>query len=1659
MKKVYVLLLIAITTLSFKIFNSTAHDLSVSNFSQNWSNAALIAANDDWSGVTSIQGFRGDGLAGATAVDPQTILVADDPGVIDVNANQTAPNTFTTGGVTEFAIADPVIAFQGSGTARAPYIKIYLNTTNRATINVQYNLRDIDGSTDNSVQPVALHYRVGSSGTFTNIPTAFVADASTGPSLATLVTSVNVTLPAACDNQPVVELRIMTTDAVGADEWIGVDDISITSLPNIPSPTTTSISPNTATAGDPGFTLTVNGTNFINGSSTVTWNGANRTTTFVNNTQLTATIPAGDIASAGVATVGVTTTGAPASSNTQSFTINGAGTPVLNTTTPLTAFGNICINTTAGPNSFILDGNNLTSGGSISLAALAGFSYSENSGGPFTSTLNFTYTGTSFTGKQIYVQFNPTLVQSYDGNIVLSGGGVASFPVAASGSGVNTAAAITTGASSNVGATTATASGTINDLGCGGSLVAYGIEYSINTGFPNGSGTQVASTNLSGGIFSSNITGLAPNTRYFYKAYVTTTAGTTWGLEQSFTNTPLPVLMSAQSGLSYTEDFSDIANWTDFFISGVGANHFDGLSTNATGTIPDGVRITTSTNTFQGSLTSGGVQKGTIQSPSTTSIVLLSTGSPDNTSSAAIDFYLDFTGLNAGTLSFDWASLNNQTGDRAGSLRVYTSTDGITFTELTFASVLNFTNGNPTSDSKSNIQLPASFNNSATARLRFYYHNGSGGSTGSRPKISIDNLTITALATTPCVSPTAPATALNFGTITDVSIQGSFTTASPAVDEYLVVMSTSNVLTNNPVDGQNYSIGDNVGDGTVIAKGSATSFTATGLNPLTTYYFFVFPMNSICTGGPLYYTATVLNGSASTVAGLPPCSAPASQPTSLVFGTVGVNSIQGSFTATTADGYLVLISTSSSLSNTPVNGNAYNTGDVLGNATVVQRSSATTFTASGLTTNTTYYVYIFSLNSAGCVNGPAYNTISPLTGSQLTNPLPPCSTPGSQPGGLTFTKSNNAISGAFTPVAGVDDYLVVMSTSSTLSGTPVDNTDYVASNSLGGGTVVSNSLANRFLASNLNPGTTYYFFIFSANRNCSGGTKYLATSPLTGNTATTAAPANNYYFGTLHSHSDYSDGNQDNPGFTPADDYAYAMNSQCMDFLGISEHNHFSSVNNPGNQIANYHLGSAQANAFTTANPNFLALYGMEWGVISGGGHVLIYGNGMDNLWGWESGSGVWGSSNNYDVFVPKSDYIGANGLFKTVNDNIATNTFASLAHPNSTDYGNIAGIAYNAMADSAIAATAVENGPSTSSNTTYSNPASSMGYLSYYQRLLAKGYHLGPTIDHDNHRTTFGRTTYSRTAIVSPALTKSAIIGSIRNMNFYATQDCDTRVDFTVNTMPMGSIFKDRYAPIISVNLTDATSNLTTAVIRVMYGVPGSGTFAVKIDSAIGSNLTFIDNNLANLTTGYYYLDISIGAARIVTSPVWYTRDDANAVLPVTLTSFTAQKMNNSSLLKWTTSQEHNSQEFRVERSTNGTNWQTIATVAAAGSSNTNINYSIVDVTPAKGSNLYRLKQIDIDGRSEYSAIRKVNFDELFTFSIYPNPAKDRLHITVDNAAGVTATVQVLNAQSQVLINEKLNTTTQPASLNVAALKPGMYFLKIIGTDGAVTVQKFVKE
>src|SRR5215831_3635574 len=193
------------------VMSKTYFDLSSGNLVQDWSNTGLITTNDDWSGVPSIEGYLGQDLTATTAVDPGNVTgdstVAND---LDVIANQ-SNTAITNGGVAEFdGIANPTVALQGSGTADAPYLIFYLNASGRQNVRVQFNARDIDGTADNAVQPLNVQYRIGESGPWANVPGGHFSDVTSGPSQATQVTAVDVTLPANANNQAQVQVRIMT---------------------------------------------------------------------------------------------------------------------------------------------------------------------------------------------------------------------------------------------------------------------------------------------------------------------------------------------------------------------------------------------------------------------------------------------------------------------------------------------------------------------------------------------------------------------------------------------------------------------------------------------------------------------------------------------------------------------------------------------------------------------------------------------------------------------------------------------------------------------------------------------------------------------------------------------------------------------------------------------------------------------------------------------------------------------------------------------------------------------------------------------------------------------------------------------------------------------------------------------------------------------------------------------------------------------------------------------------------------------------------------------------------------------------------------------------------------------------------------------------------
>ena len=192
-------------------------------------------------------------------------------------------------------------------------------------------------------------------------------------------------------------------------------------------------------------------------------------------------------------------------------------------------------------------------------------------------------------------------------------------------------------------------------------------------------------------------------------------------------------------------------------------------------------------------------------------------------------------------------------------------------------------------------------------------------------------------------------------------------------------------------------------------------------------------------------------------------------------------------------------------------------------------------------------------------------------------------------------------------------------------------------------------------------------------------------------------------------------------------------------------------------------------------------------------------------------------------------------------------------------------GLILSALASPASAAT--------STNTSYTNPSRG-SYTPYFQTLLAKGYHVGVTLDHDNHNTTFLRTTPARLVVLAPALTKADLLDALRQRHFYASDDWNADVTFTLNSQPMGSVFADQAAPSMTVNVSDADSEPVSSV-QVLRGVPGNGAKPVVVATATAgaTALSYVDPQAVNTTAYYYAVIAQADGDSIVTSPIWYTR------------------------------------------------------------------------------------------------------------------------------------------------------------------------------------------
>ena len=178
-------------------------------------------------------------------------------------------------------------------------------------------------------------------------------------------------------------------------------------------------------------------------------------------------------------------------------------------------------------------------------------------------------------------------------------------------------------------------------------------------------------------------------------------------------------------------------------------------------------------------------------------------------------------------------------------------------------------------------------------------------------------------------------------------------------------------------------------------------------------------------------------------------------------------------------------------------------------------------------------------------------------------------------------------------------------------------------------------------------------------------------------------------------------------------------------------------------------------------------------------------------------------------------------------------------------------------------------------------------------------------------------------------------------------------------------------------------------------------------------------------------------------------------ALLPLKLLSFSAKKENNANLLQWVTAQEINVDRFEIERSSNGREFNKIASVKAG-----NTNYALEDNSPIKGANFYRLKMMDKDQQFTYSPIRMISNGIGLSINIYPNPTKDNLHLQIAIDQKTTLQLQVLTQDGRVVMTKLLSVPQGMSlqSIDISKLAIGHYYLKVLGADREPLVLGFEK-
>lgn len=184
------------------------------------------------------------------------------------------------------------------------------------------------------------------------------------------------------------------------------------------------------------------------------------------------------------------------------------------------------------------------------------------------------------------------------------------------------------------------------------------------------------------------------------------------------------------------------------------------------------------------------------------------------------------------------------------------------------------------------------------------------------------------------------------------------------------------------------------------------------------------------------------------------------------------------------------------------------------------------------------------------------------------------------------------------------------------------------------------------------------------------------------------------------------------------------------------------------------------------------------------------------------------------------------------------------------------------------------------------------------------------------------------------------------------------------------------------------------------------------------------------------------------------YSNSGCNAPLSSDIVEFDAKNIGKTNQLTWVTASEKDNVKFEIERSEDGYQFEKIGEVAGRLNSSTIQSYSFIDENPIFGLNYYRLKNVDIIGRADYSIIKSAN---QISRNVIVKPTMVSTNVEIDIYGMESPIMNILNLDGKIVI-PNIDCNSGKNRINVDNLSSGIYFIHIKSIDNQSIIEKFVK-